>query len=95
MSLFYTVQGDTLVAGAGQANGNFVPSIFATEYDTLNFSFSQKLSEHVSLKVQAKNLTNPRITEVYRSDFTGSDVVHTSYTKGIDYPIGLTAKFSF
>jgi TonB-dependent receptor len=93
--LFYTIQGDTLLSGAGQANGNFVPSIYGIEYATLNLSFSQKLNDHFTLKVQAKNLTNPRVTEVYRSDSTGEDVVHASYTKGIDYSIGVSAKFSF
>ena len=37
-ALFYTVQGDTLVAGAGQSHGNFVPSVYAKEYDTLNLT---------------------------------------------------------
>ncbi|MEZ5975967.1 MAG: carboxypeptidase regulatory-like domain-containing protein [Planctomycetota bacterium] len=95
LGLFYTVQGDTLETGAGIRDGNFVPSVYATEYDTLNFTWSQKLSKIWKLKFQAKNLTNPLIQEVYRSDYTGPDVVHTSYTKGIDYSLSLTASFQF
>lgn len=95
LALFYTVQGDTLVAGAGQAAGNYVPDVYAKEYDTLNFSASQKLSEFITLQFQAKNLTNPHIEEVYRADVIGDDVTKTSYTKGIEYSIALTAQWSF
>ncbi len=93
--LFYTVQGDTLVAGAGVSHGNFVPSIYAKEYDTLNLTLSQKVGKYVSFQFQAKNLTNSKIEEVYRDDSLASDVTHSSYTKGIDYSISLTATFAF
>jgi outer membrane receptor protein involved in Fe transport len=95
VALFYTVQGDTLVAGAGQANGNFVPDVYAKEYATLNLSLAQKLGKYFKLEFKAKNLTNPEIEEVYRSSFIGSDVTKTSYTKGIEYSLGLSAGFSF
>jgi TonB-dependent receptor len=93
--LFYTVQGDTLVAGGGEAQGNFVPDLYAKEYDTLNLTLSQKVGRYLVFQFQAKNLTNPKIEEVYRSDAIESDVLHSSYTKGIDYSISLTANFSF
>lgn len=95
IGLFWTLTGDTLVAGAAQSNGNFIPSVYATEYDTLNFSVSQKLGRFLTLQFQAKNLTNPEIQEVYRSEYIGDDVLKTSYTKGIDYSVTLTARFSF
>ncbi len=95
VSLFYTVQGDTLVVGAGESLGNFVPSIYAREYDTLNLSLAQKLGKYFTLTAQAKNLTNPRIREVYRSPYIGDDVTTTSYTKGIEYSLNLGARFSF
>lgn len=95
LALFYTVQGDTLVAGAGQDDGNFVPSVYANDYDTLNFSISQKLGQYFKLQFQAKNLTNPAIEEVYRSEYIDGDVVKTSYTKGVEYSISLGASFSF
>jgi TonB-dependent receptor len=95
VALFYTVQGDTLVAGAAESQGNFVPSVYAKEYDTLNLSLSQGIGEHFKLQFQVKNLTNPKIEEVYRSEFIGGDVTKTSYTAGIDYSIALSARFSF
>ncbi|MGC9326173.1 MAG: hypothetical protein ACP5I1_00935, partial [Candidatus Hinthialibacter sp.] len=41
ISLFYTVRGDTLAAGAGQSGGNFVPNVYEKEYGTLNLSATQ------------------------------------------------------
>ena len=95
LALFYTVQGDTLVAGAGVSDGGFVPNVFAAQYDTLNASFTQKLGRYLKLQIQAKNLTNPEIEEVYRSGFIGGDVTKSSFTRGIDYSIGLSASFAF
>jgi TonB-dependent receptor len=90
IGLFYTVQGDTLIAGAGESLGNFIPSLYAKEYDTLNLTLSHVLGKHLKLTLQAKNLTNPRIEEIYRSTYIGSDVTKTSYTKGIEYSLALT-----
>jgi TonB-dependent receptor len=95
LALFYTVQGDTLVAGAGVADGGLVPNVFAAEFDTLNASFTQKLGPYLKLQIQAKNLTNPEIEEVYRSSYIGPDVTKSSFTRGIDYSIGLSASFAF
>ncbi len=94
-ALFYTLQGDTLIAGAGEAGGNFVPSLYATQYGTLNLSVEQKIGEHLKLQFQAKNLTNEEIETVYRSDVIGGDVRRTSYTKGIEFALGLSAEFEF
>jgi len=93
LALFYTVRGDTLISGAGQSGGKFIPSVYETEYGTLNFSLSQKLGERWKLKFQAKNLLNPEIETVYRSKYIGEDVRKTSYTKGMDFSISLSATF--
>ena len=93
--IFYTVRGDTLVAGAGQANGNFVPDVYEKEFGTLNLSVSQKFWENWRLTFQAKNLTNPEIQEVYRSRAIGGDRVKTSRTDGIEFSIGISAEFFF
>lgn len=93
--LFYTVQGDTLVAGAGESNGNFVPSVYAVQYDRLNFSFSQQLGPNMRLQFGAKNLTNPDRREVYRSDYIGDDVTKTSRSDGVEYSIGIGGEVKF
>ncbi|MBI1335803.1 MAG: TonB-dependent receptor plug domain-containing protein [Phycisphaera sp.] len=95
-SIFYTVRGDTLVAGSAIGNGGlFIPDLYEKEYGTLNLSVSQKIGEHFKLKFQAKNLTDPMIQRVYRGEFNAGDVVHTSYTKGIDLSLSFSADFEF
>ncbi len=91
LGIFYTVKGDSLVAGAGLSNGKFVPDVYQKETGSLNFSISQKLGDHFKISFKAKNLTDPDIQEVYRSQHIDGDVVKTSYTKGIDYSIDLSA----
>ncbi len=93
--LFYTVQGDTLLAGAGTVNNNFIPSVYARSFDTLNLTVAQKLGRFFTLQFQAKNLTNPSIRTVYRSEYLDGDTTKTSFTRGIDYSITLGASFSF
>jgi hypothetical protein len=36
----------------------------------------------VRLQLQAKNITDPDIETVYRSEFIGGDTTKTSYSKG-------------
>lgn len=93
--LFYTIQGDTLLAGAATSDFNFVPDVYATQFDTLNFSFVQRLGKHFRLQFQAKNLTDPLIQSVYRSEYIEQDVLHTSFSRGIETSISLGASFSF
>lgn len=89
--VFYTVRGDTLVAGGVAPGGGFVPDIYEQEYNTLNLSILQPIKEHLKIAFQAKNLTNPEIRRVYRSDF--GDATRSSYTKGIDLALSLEYEF--
>jgi outer membrane receptor protein involved in Fe transport len=95
LALFYTVQGDTLLAGAGEAAGNLVPSIYALEYDSLNFSVQQPLGDYVELAFGAKNLTNPAIETVYRSPYIGDDVLKTSHRDGVEFSLTLGGSLRF
>lgn len=91
IGLFYTVKGDTLVVGAGNRNGHFVPDVFAKEFNTLNLTVSKKLGKHFGLTFVARNLLNPKIEEVYRPpDFLGDEAVKTSFTKGIDFALSIS-----
>lgn len=94
-SLFYTVRGDTLVAGAGSNNANFVPSIYEAEVGTLNFSVSQKFGkdDQWDLTFKAKNLTDPDIDQVYRSRLVASDVIRTSFKRGREFSVSLSGRF--
>lgn len=95
IALFYTVQGDTLLVGAGQSDGNFVPSLYAKEFDTLNFSITQRLGPHTRLQFAAKNLTDPDIETVYRSKYIGDDVTRASFTRGIEFSLTITGEINF
>ncbi len=96
LGLFYTLQGDTLVAGAGVSNSRYVPDVYATSVDRLNFSITQSIGRGVRLQFQAKNLTNPTIREVYRSDvLPEGDVTKTSYTEGVDLSFGIGGEIRF
>ena len=93
LALFWTLTGDTLVAGAAVEDGiYYVPNIYARSYDTLNLSLTQTMGI-VKWQLQVKNLTNPEIQEVYRSDYIGDDVPKSSYTKGIEYSLGFSLGF--
>lgn len=93
LGLFYTVRGDTLIAGAGQSKGNFIPSVYETEHATLNLSLTKDFGEFCKLKLQAKNVTNPSIETVYRSEYIDGDVTKTSYRKGMEFSFGLSGSF--
>lgn len=95
LGVFYTVQGDSLVSGAAEADGNFVPDIYLTGFDTLNATLSQSLGAHVRLQLGVKNLTNPEIREVYRSREIGDDVTRTSFTRGVEYTLGIGGEVRF
>jgi len=96
LALFYTVRGDTLVAGASPGAGQtrvLIPSLYETEYGTLNFSLTQPLGSVWKLKFQAKNLLDPEIKTVYRSKYIGEDVTKSSYRKGMEFSLSLSASF--
>ena len=92
IGLFYTIRGDTLVEG-GSALNNYVPDVYEEEYGTLNIGLSQPIGEHCTIKLQAKNLTNPDIRRVYRSEYVSGDTVKTSYSRGIDISLSLAYEF--
>jgi len=95
LGAFYTVKGDTLVAGGGQSGGCFVPDVYAMAHDSFSVSIAQKLGKYLQLRIQAKNLTNPRIRTEYRSDYVARSRIRSSYQEGVDFSIGLYAQFDF
>jgi len=67
--------------------------VYAKEYDILSFGVSQKIREKWKLNFKAKNLLDPDIEEVYRSDYIAGETVKTSYTRGIEYSMSLGYEF--
>lgn len=94
LGVFWTIRGDTLVAGANDAGGNFVPSIYEKQFATVNFSLTQAIGDNAALRFQAKNLTNPKIKRVYRSEYVpGGDRTQTSFRRGIEFSLALSLSF--
>jgi len=93
--VFFTVKGDTLVAGAAQAKGNYVPDVYARQYDTLNVTVAQRLGDHFQLQFQGKNLTNPLIQTVYRSAYVAEDTTKTSFSAGIEWSLSIGGQINF
>jgi hypothetical protein len=73
----------------------FIPSIYALPYATLNFTVQQSIGENWKIFFQAKNILNPEIQTVYRSEYLPADVLNTSYTAGIDFAVGLSFEMDF
>ena len=96
LGLFWTAQGDTLVAGAGVNGDNeFIPSTYSLPVGTLNFTVTQQIFKNFQLFFKAKNITNPEIQTVWRSPDGDSERIRTSYTSGVDISVGITASFTF
>ncbi len=93
LGLFYTVKGDALKAAGTQENGNYFPHVYEKSYGTLNFSLSQRLGEHFKLSFKVKNILDPDIETVYRSNYTSEEVAKTSYRKGVEYSAGISGNW--
>ena len=94
--MYYTRQGTSLVAGATVENDNYIPNIFSVPYDTLNVTFSQRLGRYLTLSLGARNLLNPLIKEVYRSEYIDQqNIIANAYSKGIDFSLSLSTKIEF
>ena len=97
-SVFYSRQGETLTAGAfaNQSQNQLIPNVVALPYGTLNFTFSQRLGEYLTLGLSARNLLNPLIKEVYRSEYIEEqNIIANAYSKGIDFSISLSTNIEF
>lgn len=93
IGLFYTVRGDTLTEGGVALGNGYVPDVYSEEYGTINLSVMQPVRDHCKIMFAVKNLTNPKIREVYRSDYVDREATKTSYRRGIDVALGLEYEF--
>ena len=97
LGLFYNRSGTTLESGAGaqRLTGIYIPSVFSLPYGTLNFTLQQSIGENWKLFFQAKNILNPEIQTVYRSEYIDGDLLNTSYTSGVDFAFGVSFQMDF
>ena len=97
LSLFYTVQGETLQVGGAALTAlpDVFPSIYQSEIETLNFTWQQGIGRWLNFRFQARNLTNPGIQEVYRGFGLTEDVRRSYFTRGIDFSFSLGGSINF
>ncbi len=77
------------MTGAGQSKSRFIPSVFETEYGTVNLTCSKKFGVDKKLVLKIGNLLDPDIQQVYRSEAIGADVVKTSDKKGMTFAMSV------
>ncbi|MFL2877051.1 MAG: TonB-dependent receptor domain-containing protein [Pontiellaceae bacterium] len=90
VGLFFTEQGETLKTNKPEEGK--VPAIYALPYDNFNISLSANIIDRMKITFKAKNLLNPDIESVYRENGY-MDKIHTSYSKGRSYSLGISYSF--
>jgi outer membrane receptor protein involved in Fe transport len=95
IGLFYTVRGDTLVEGGVALSNSFVPDVYEEEFGILNLGIIQPIGEYWKIAFQARNLTDPKIKRVHRSDYSTNEVTKSSYRRGIDFSFSTSFTYRF
>ena len=72
---------------------SYVADVYEKQYGTLNLGVTHPLGENSKLAFQLKNLTNPAIKRVYRSDYIDEEAIKTSYKRGIDAVLSFEHNF--
>ncbi len=65
-ALFYNLVGETLRSGAATGLDGAVPDVYEEAFATLDFTFSQRIQDHLSIGFKARNLTAEKRRLVYR-----------------------------
>jgi hypothetical protein len=84
-SLIYNVAGPRITIASLNTE-----DIFEQPAPVLDFILSQKLGRHLTAKFAAKNLLNPRIERTYGEN---SDLIYSSYRKGMSFGLSLSYDF--
>jgi outer membrane receptor protein involved in Fe transport len=93
VGLFYTLTGEKLISGqTAGAEGDYIPDIYQMSATSLNLSLAQKVGKNWKISFAAKNLTNPTLEDVYRTN-DGKESPYKSYKKGIEYSVSASYEF--
>lgn len=94
VALFLTKVGDTLVAGESGSGVQYAPNRIRQPYLSLDLSISQKVGQNGKLSLGITNLLDPKIEEVWQSDYVDEDeAVASSYRKGRTFSLSYTLKW--
>ncbi len=91
--LFWNRKGETLIAGEYPAANNYFPNLISMPHNSLNMTLSQKLWNNWKISLKAENILNPKIEQVWRSDYIPGEITAESYQKGVTYSISVSAKW--
>lgn len=97
-SVFLNVIGERVLSGASKGAGGAsvdrggVPSVYEQSFTTLDFTASQKLSEHVSVSLKAKNLIAPEVLWLYR-DPLDREAVRLRHDTAREYSVSVSMKW--
>lgn len=93
MGLIWNRKGETLVAGEDGNGDQYIANLVEKPYDSLDFTFSQRLWRNWKLSLKVENILNPDITEVWKSDYIPNEEIASSYTEGTTIRIGLSWEY--
>ena len=91
MGLFYNRTGDVLLSGAAVGDDG-KPNVFDREIDNLDFSFQKRWDSGVSLRLRARNLTQPDRETLFRLP-TGEEVTRTKRETPLRLSVSAAYKF--
>lgn len=92
VGLFWNRKGETLVAGEDGNGSHYIPNLVEKPYDSLNFSFSQRLWRDWKLSLKVENILNPDIEEVWQSEYISKEGLASSHEEGVTFLLGLSWK---
>lgn len=95
LGVFYTVQGDTLVTQPGPSNSYYIPPTYQPWVDYLAATLVQRLGDHMTLTIAAKNLTNNDNEQVYRSEYQEAETLRRRRTEGVEFSFTLGGQYTF
>ena len=69
------------------------PDIYEQPAPQLDLILSQQLGKGWKAKFSAKNLLDPEIKRTYDFDSGGSEVIYSSYKRGMGFNLGVTFQY--
>ncbi len=90
LGLFWNRKGETLVAGEDGNGDHYIANLVEKPYDSLNFSFSQKLWWDLKFSLKVENILNPKIKEAWQSDYIPVEELASTHTDGVTVSFGLS-----
>jgi outer membrane receptor protein involved in Fe transport len=92
VGLFWNRKGETLVAGEDGNGSHYIANMVEKSYDSLNFSFSQRLWGNWNFSLKVENILNDKRERVWQSDYISGEETATSYREGVTFSFGLSWK---